>query len=96
MKTATFVRDLEGFSGDARLFRLSEPVGYDRDCDTWEFTKRTEFVVVSAAIVFGGPETYIFPANEDGEILNWAELGGSEQGILDHWEVLRNAGYEPA
>lgn len=51
-------------------------------------------VVVSAADVpYSGPETFIFGANEKGEISDWGELPGSYRGGLDHEQALRNAGY---
>lgn len=82
-KTATLVRKLSGFNGDARLYRLSEPHdGHD-------------LVIVSAVVVmFSGPETYIFPADESGEVTDWGEMDGSFRGELDHEQALSNAGYE--
>ena len=43
---------------------------------------------------FRGPETYIFGADKDGEILSWMELDGSFRGDLNHREALLKAGYE--
>jgi hypothetical protein len=84
------------WQGDARLYKLSEPVSYG-EClwdDEAEKTE-TEFIVVSAnTVVFSGPETYIFPADKDGVVLNWIELSGSFKGGLNHEEALRGAGYE--
>jgi hypothetical protein len=95
MKVATEIRKLEGFQGDARLFKLSEPVTYDYDYETKQDRKSTNYVVVSAVnAMFSGPETYIFPADEQGEIVNWSEMDGSYKGELDHARALRDAGYE--
>lgn len=100
MKTATFVKQLtENFRGDARLYKLSEPL---REDDKWwsdgrgnRAEARYDYVVVSAANVFDdGPETYIFGADKDGKILSWAELSGSFRGAFDHVRALRDAGYE--
>lgn len=89
MTTATYLRTLTGFSGDARLFKLSESIQYDKG--------ETDHVIVSAVVVpFSGPETYIFPANENGEIAHWGELDGSFRGGLDHAQALENAGWVPA
>lgn len=44
--------------------------------------------------MFSGPETYIFPADKTGEIVNWSELDGSFKGGLDHEQALVNAGFE--
>ena len=93
MKTAKFIRDLEEWIGDARLYKLSEAIPYEGLGDWPDST--TEFVVVSAVVVpYGGPETYIFPALEDGQVMNHLELEGSFQGSLDHNKALLGAGYE--
>lgn len=85
--TARFLKNLN-MKGDAKLFELSSPVEYDE-------AEETKFVVVSAVIaMYSGAETYIFPANEEGEILDWGELDGSFRGGLDHEQALSNAGYE--
>jgi hypothetical protein len=88
--TATFIKDLNGFSGHASLYKLSEPVGYG-----WDGEKgKTEFVVVSAAnVMFSGNETYIFPADEKGEVTDWGEMPGSYRGGLSHEEAISNAGW---
>lgn len=94
-KVATEIRKLESFTGDARLFQLSEPIPWDYDWETQQDKSSTEFVVVSATIApYSGPETYIFPADEAGEVISWSELSGSYRGGLDHAEALRGAGYE--
>lgn len=38
-------------------------------------------------------ETYIFAANKDGTIKDYAELDGSQKGSVCHAEVLTDAGY---
>jgi hypothetical protein len=91
-KTATFVRTLRGFRGNAELFRLEPPLEGSR----WPGetgTGRYAFVVASAARVFGAPETYMFGADEDGRILDWGELPPSQKGTLDIDAVWRDAGY---
>jgi len=96
MKTAKFVRQIEGFRGDARLYCLSESVEYgewDKEKEE-RIDKTTSYVVVSAVVApFPGPETYIFPASEDGGVLNWSELEGSFRGGLDHVKALGRAGF---
>jgi hypothetical protein len=82
-KTAKLISNLDDFSGDARLYKLSKPLSGHM------------YVIVSAAYaMFSGPETYIFPANEKGEVTSWGELDGSYRGGTDHARALRNAGYE--
>lgn len=63
----------------------------------WELCPPLEgfgLVITSAVDVpYSGPETYVFPANEEGEIISWAELVGSYKGKLDHKLALYYAGY---
>jgi hypothetical protein len=78
-------RCVRNMSGDARLYRLNEPLnGYT-------------YVVVSA--IDERPacrvhETYIFGAQHTGEVADWGVLEGSYKGGTDHEEALRRAGYE--
>jgi hypothetical protein len=82
-KYAKRIKSLDDFRGDAALYELSEPLGGHM------------FVVVSASDVpMSGPETYIFGANENGEIQDWGELPGSTPGIMCHNTALKNAGYQ--
>lgn len=88
MKTTVLIRQLP-FNGAAeqKLWHVDPPVKY-QDYDT---TKETEYVISSATDVpFSGPETYIFPANEKGEVIHWGELSGSYKGGLDHDEAIKN------
>ena len=87
MKTATFIKKMEGWRGDARLFTLDPPMTkYDG----------TEIpaVIVSGVNVIGEPETYIFPADRDGGGFDFGELDGSFKGAIDHAKALENAGYQ--
>jgi hypothetical protein len=98
-KKAIFVRDIVGWRGEAKLFRCEPPLEYEDYGD--EQKQQTEYVIVSAVnAMFTGPETYIFPANAEGEITDWSELDGSYRGGHGHAEALENAGYsveyEPA
>jgi hypothetical protein len=92
MSQATFVRHLStGFRGDARLYALDgQKVLTKYDGRKVWYTH----LVVSAADVFGAPETYIFPANADGTVLDWGELDGSQKGNVSHDEALSDGGYE--
>ncbi len=98
MAKATFIKRIgENMRGDARLYELETPVYYSfYDLTTGESGEAyTKHVLVSAADVpFSGPETYIFPADETGKVLDWGELDGSFRGSLDHARALANAGYE--
>lgn len=91
---ATFIRTLEGFKGVARLYTVEPPITYEKYVDGDPVEKAADYVVVSAVNAFGmGNETYIFPADKDGEIVDWGELPGSFKGALDHETALENAGY---
>lgn len=81
-KTAKFLHRIQGWTGDARLYRLSEPLD------------GREYVIVSAVVApFSGPETFIFPATVNGEAIDMIEMEGSFKGGLDHTRALRGAGY---
>ncbi len=94
MKKAEFLCKLEGFTGDARLYRLTPPIEVKPECEDDPYAGKFRYVVVSATIaLFSGPETYIFPADAKGNVLNWGELEGSYKGGLDHEGALKSAGY---
>lgn len=92
MGTATKVRALTGFRGDAALFRLDPPLD-----------DGSAFVVASAVdLDFGGfdagdyrkSETMTFPATEDGEVSSWGELGFVP--YKSHADALKSMGYDVA
>jgi hypothetical protein len=93
IKTATFIRDVSRQNrsrGVARLYQVHPPILVE----DWLHTGVYDYVVVSATVVmFSGPETYIFPADEDGTIADFGDLDGSFRGALDHERALTNAGY---
>jgi len=81
METATLIKEFPVNKRNAKhkLYRLSDGGN----------------VIVSAVVVFcSGPETYIFEADENGNVVNWTELEGSYKGGLCHRRALENAGYE--
>ena len=77
---ARFIKDVsEMFQGTAILYRLESG----------------DYIVASAAFVmFSGPETYLFKADENGKVTDWGELEGSRRGTLDIDSVMIEAGYE--
>jgi len=93
MRTATKLKDL---NSTQVLWELSEAVEFDYDYEADEYRRETNFVVTSVpynpALV--GPETYIFPADQEGEILNWGELDGSFKGGMDHSQAIERAGFK--
>ena len=94
MPTATFVKQRNG-TGEGRVYRLDPPMPLsDEEADQGS----TSYVWVSATVVpyDGGPETYIFACDAEGQVSDWGELPGSYKGGLDHDEALRGAGYEVA
>lgn len=77
--------------GQAKLWKVEPPVEYGYGDEM----KTTSYIATSAVIVpYSGAETYVFPCDADGRVLNWAELDGSYRGGLDHLEAIRGAGYE--
>lgn len=60
-----------------RVYRLSAEV-FD-----------TTHVLVSAATVFGTPETLVFRCTPDGKVTSWSEIAGG-RGYLDHERALRS------
>lgn len=93
-RIARLVKDnLPGFRGHAALYRCDPPV---EGCEPWEDgeeRKRHEYVVASAVSAMGEPETYLFPADEHGEVQDWGELPPSQKGTLSHDVVFGDAGY---
>ncbi|MCX7914458.1 MAG: hypothetical protein N2511_07725 [Thermodesulfovibrionales bacterium] len=87
MRKFEFVKDVsERFSGKAYLYRVDPPVEYFVDGET---IKLTPYVCASATSVpLLGPQVFIFPANENGELLDWGEIGG-RKGTLDIDKVMR-------
>jgi hypothetical protein len=91
-KRATKMKRLEGFTGEAWLYRLEPP----HVADLYGEEVTVEHVVSSATVApyGGGPETYLFWADEEGEVRRWGELDGSFKGALDCDRAVRNLGYE--
>lgn len=96
MGVATKIKDLESFRGQAALYSVEPAIQYE---EIGGSKNKTNFIVVSAArvpfMLFGGDsrETYIFPADQEGEVVYWGELDGSYRGGLDHKKALNDAGY---
>ena len=89
--TATFIKTLNDWRGDARLYELSQPVAYDGESSEPE---HAHHVVVSAVnVTHSGPETFIFPARADGSVRDFGEMPGSFSGALDHERAIREAGW---
>jgi hypothetical protein len=77
--------------GHWRHYRVSPPMKLSGWGD--DGARTSEYVIVSAATTYSGPETYIFLADEKGEITDWTECSGSFRGDLDHERALALAGY---
>lgn len=88
---ATFVRVVEK-DDSQKLWRLSRPL---LRSISWQFEPESTYFVITSTATFKetGPETYIFAANEEGKIIDYAELNGSMRGCLDHEGAIRNAGW---
>jgi hypothetical protein len=97
MKRATLIKKLPRSEGTheirAALYKVDPPM-VNQPWYRGTPDKYYEFIVVSAADVpFSGPETYIFGADSEGNILDWGELGGSMRGTMKHGMSLSAAGY---
>jgi len=79
-----------GFRGDARLYRMERPVSYTDWSSDEEVVKKTFYVIVSRVSDGYVDETLIFPATEDGEVIDWSELEGScRHHSINHERALR-------
>ena len=86
--TAAFISEQGSPPGAIqRLYRLSVPMKNYKD-------ESFDYVMMSGVYVpCSGPETYIFGADAEGNVLHWGELDGSFRGDIDHARALRGAGY---
>lgn len=87
MKKATKIKELNNCrpGQQQHLFQMNPPL------------EENEYVIVSAILLAfdtGVPETYIFGADVDGNIVDWRELEGSFQGAIDIEKAINNAGYD--
>ena len=90
---ATLIREgLPEFVGHASLYRISPEVAYDVD----GVMHTTNYVIVSAVQDHPINETFIFPADESGSVIDWGELDGSLRGDPSHRKALEGAGYKLA
>ena len=89
--TATLIRgDLPEFVGHASLYGVLPGVAYDTD----GVKHTTNYVIVSAVHDHLIHETFIFPADESGSVIDWGELDGSLRGSTSHQKALEDAGYK--
>ncbi len=87
MRNIKFIKDIsERFRGTAHLYQVEPPVEY---IESEENSKLTPYVCASATMLpLGGPQVFIFPADENGELLDVGEIGG-RKGTLDIEQVMR-------
>lgn len=90
MKRAMFIKKVDLGAGDALLYKLSDPVKFGDDEETFN-------VVVSAVTSpLGGvnaKRATVFASDEKGNILSWKDIA-EKQNTLDHEEPLVELGYE--
>jgi len=84
MKT-TYLKDLNKGLGSQKLWELDEKM---TTADGIDF-KHVVSSAISSAPDHGGCETFVFPADSNGEIIDWGELAGSQRGTLDHDLVIK-------
>ena len=79
---AKFIKKLEnGVRASQNLYKMNPPY------------QGNKYVILSKSTYMGG-ETYIFPSNEEGQILDWLELQGSMRGNWSDSEILEGINYE--
>jgi hypothetical protein len=71
MKTATFIKKVDGWKGNAWLYKIEPSIEYtSRQMSEDEFltvvSGKTDHIIVSAVHGWLGPETAAFPADENG------------------------------
>lgn len=76
------------------VYKLSEPVTFPEYRYDGEEGSTSEHVLVSGVNSVYAHETYIFPCDEAGYVLDLGELAGSFQGGIDHGAALAGLGYE--
>lgn len=76
------------------LFKVSPSIKYNVYVGSNEYQHRTFYVVSSKATYSTGKETYLFPSDEQGKVISWTELEGSEKGIHNFAKPLENMNYE--
>ena len=87
---ATLIReDLPEFVGHASLYRIFPEAAYHAD----GVKRATNYVIVSAVHDHPIVETFIFPADESGSVIDWGELDGALRGTTSHRKALEGAGY---
>lgn len=83
-------------TGEAHRIKLSEPVEVEQTVGDSVRTETAYFIVSATHAPFGGPETYAFPAKEEGEPTSWGEVISagdglvSQKGTLD-WKLVADA-----
>lgn len=81
MKQAEFIKKMEDWNGDARMYKLGDDYVVISAIVAWGT---------------GEPETFAFQCDANGKVGSWGELSGSIWGSLDHEKVLNNLGYTDA
>lgn len=84
--------DYPGVMGEATTYYLDPPL----EQAAWDTgaTQSHAYVWVSQAAPLGDWETYIFPADSDGEVTSWGELDGSRKGLVTPDNLMRELGYK--
>lgn len=99
MKTAQYIKDMIGWTGNASMYKLSEPM-FAHNGTPHSFVIMSACYTGHLSALASHPnspnsETFIFPAADadTNEASSWCEMPGSRRGTLDHAEVLNDLGY---
>lgn len=75
MKTATFIKNLEGFTGSAKLYKLSEPLSYNEINTYGGLTElQVNYVVAHRITSKGETVSFVMPSSATGYLVSWADL----------------------
>lgn len=95
MNIAYKIKYLDGFRGEAVLFRMEPPLeGHEYVVVSAVHPKPPEGMNLTRYADMFTPETYIFGADPEGHVVDWGELPGSFKGAMDIPRALVQAGYE--
>lgn len=97
MKVARFVKQQVTPSGTIqKLYKINEPIQYEYMGEHDFETRTTNYVLICGVHVADNvaPQTYIFPSDKDGKIVDLTELPGSFQGAIDFERALKGMAVE--
>lgn len=95
MKIATFIKNLEGFTGAAKLYKLSEPLSYNEINTYGGVTElQVDYVVVHRITSKGETVSFVMPSSAIGYLVAWADLKPeATSNDLSFEKLVKSIGY---